>query len=318
MLELLLANHPLDCPVCDKGGECPLQDQAFSHGPGESRYVEPSGTSRSRSRSATSCCSTASAASSATAAPFRRRGRRRQADPLHRRGNETQVTDVPRRAVLVVLLRQHRPDLPGRRAHGPAVPVQARRGTSRRSRPPARRARSAAASSVQSSRDQLLRYQGVDSGRRSTGAGCATAGDSTSRPSSRRASRRRRSCAAVRATETSWGRRGQVVAAAVRRLEPAGDDRAARWGAGPTRAPSPGRGWPTRSGWSTATRNSATVSPPRCSASHGHDRRRANAATVILLGPDLKEELPVLYLRLRDAAEKSGPGSSSSPRRRPG
>lgn len=40
MLELLLANHPLDCPVCDKGGECPLQDQAFSHGPGESRYVE--------------------------------------------------------------------------------------------------------------------------------------------------------------------------------------------------------------------------------------------------------------------------------------
>jgi len=40
MLELLLANHPLDCPVCDKGGECPLQDQAFSHGPGESRYIE--------------------------------------------------------------------------------------------------------------------------------------------------------------------------------------------------------------------------------------------------------------------------------------
>ena len=40
ILELLLANHPLDCPVCDKGGECPLQDQAFSHGPGESRFVE--------------------------------------------------------------------------------------------------------------------------------------------------------------------------------------------------------------------------------------------------------------------------------------
>jgi NADH-quinone oxidoreductase subunit G len=40
VLEFLLANHPLDCPVCDKGGECPLQDQAFSHGPGESRFVE--------------------------------------------------------------------------------------------------------------------------------------------------------------------------------------------------------------------------------------------------------------------------------------
>ncbi len=40
ILEFLLANHPLDCPVCDKGGECPLQDQAMSHGPGDSRFVE--------------------------------------------------------------------------------------------------------------------------------------------------------------------------------------------------------------------------------------------------------------------------------------
>jgi NADH-quinone oxidoreductase subunit G len=40
VLEFLLVNHPLDCPVCDKGGECPLQDQAVSHGPGESRFDE--------------------------------------------------------------------------------------------------------------------------------------------------------------------------------------------------------------------------------------------------------------------------------------
>ncbi len=40
VLEFLLANHPLDCPVCDKGGECPLQDQTLAHGPGESRFVE--------------------------------------------------------------------------------------------------------------------------------------------------------------------------------------------------------------------------------------------------------------------------------------
>jgi NADH-quinone oxidoreductase subunit G len=39
-LELLLINHPLDCPMCDKGGECPLQDQALAHGPGETRFVE--------------------------------------------------------------------------------------------------------------------------------------------------------------------------------------------------------------------------------------------------------------------------------------
>ncbi len=40
VLEFLLVNHPLDCPVCDKGGECPLQDQTFAYGPGESRFVE--------------------------------------------------------------------------------------------------------------------------------------------------------------------------------------------------------------------------------------------------------------------------------------
>ena len=40
VLEFLLANHPLDCPVCDKGGECPLQDQTLAHGPGETRFVE--------------------------------------------------------------------------------------------------------------------------------------------------------------------------------------------------------------------------------------------------------------------------------------
>ncbi|MBQ0848420.1 NADH-quinone oxidoreductase subunit G [Streptomyces sp. BH-SS-21] len=38
VMELLLINHPLDCPVCDKGGECPLQNQAMSHGDSESRF----------------------------------------------------------------------------------------------------------------------------------------------------------------------------------------------------------------------------------------------------------------------------------------
>ena len=40
MLELLLANHPLDCPVCDKGGECELQDMVFRYGAAESRFAE--------------------------------------------------------------------------------------------------------------------------------------------------------------------------------------------------------------------------------------------------------------------------------------
>ncbi|MCY7363783.1 MAG: NADH-quinone oxidoreductase subunit G, partial [Frankiaceae bacterium] len=40
ILEMLLINHPLDCPVCDKGGECPLQNQTMTNGPGDSRFVD--------------------------------------------------------------------------------------------------------------------------------------------------------------------------------------------------------------------------------------------------------------------------------------
>ncbi len=41
VVEFLLVNHPLDCPVCDKGGECPLQDVAMGWGPGRSRVIDP-------------------------------------------------------------------------------------------------------------------------------------------------------------------------------------------------------------------------------------------------------------------------------------
>ena len=72
IMEFLLINHPLDCPVCDKGGECPLQNQAMSNGRGESRFAErrrqahlPQADQHLRRR----CCSTASAACCAPAAP---------------------------------------------------------------------------------------------------------------------------------------------------------------------------------------------------------------------------------------------------------
>jgi len=41
VMEFLLINHPLDCPICDQAGECKLQDNAVAHGPGRSRYTEP-------------------------------------------------------------------------------------------------------------------------------------------------------------------------------------------------------------------------------------------------------------------------------------
>ncbi len=125
IIELLLANHPLDCPVCDKGGECPLQDQAFSHGPGESRYVEekrhfekpiPISDLVLLDRERCILCDRCTRFADEVAG-----------DPLihfTERGNETQVMTFPDEPFSLVLLRQHRADLPGRRAHRVAVPVQ--------------------------------------------------------------------------------------------------------------------------------------------------------------------------------------------------
>ena len=69
VLEFLLVNHPLDCPVCDKGGECPLQDQALSHGPGESRFIEEKRHWAKPIALGPSPSSTGSAVSSAPVAP---------------------------------------------------------------------------------------------------------------------------------------------------------------------------------------------------------------------------------------------------------
>ena len=51
VMEFLLINHPLDCPICDQGGECDLQDQAMAYGVDFSRYREPK---RAKSRTSTS------------------------------------------------------------------------------------------------------------------------------------------------------------------------------------------------------------------------------------------------------------------------
>ena len=68
VVEFLLINHPLDCPVCDKGGECPLQDITFGWGAGISRFVEPKRHFVKPLELLPRSRSTASAASSATAA----------------------------------------------------------------------------------------------------------------------------------------------------------------------------------------------------------------------------------------------------------
>ena len=77
VMELLLVNHPLDCPICDQAGECKLQDYAFEYGMAHARTREPRRAAKKRSSSARPSCSTRSAAScagdaSASAARCRR------------------------------------------------------------------------------------------------------------------------------------------------------------------------------------------------------------------------------------------------------
>ena len=217
MLELLLANHPLDCPVCDKGGECPLQDQAFSHGPGESRYVEEKRhyekpipisdlvfLDRERCILCDRCTRFADEVAGDALIHF-----------IHR-GNQTQVNTFPDEPFCQLLQRQHRADLPGRRAHRQAVPLQGPAVGPRRDREhvhhvlgrlPHRRAVEPRRAACATRASTAIR---------STGAGCATGAGSTSRRSNSDerldgAARARRPTAIV---PTSWNAALDAAAAA--------------------------------------------------------------------------------------------------------
>ena len=124
VLEFLLVNHPLDCPVCDKGGECPLQDQVLAYGPGESRFLEEKRhwakpipiselvlLDRERCIQCGRCVRFAAEIAGEAQIDFlgtrrRHRGERVRGPRLH-----------------VVLQREHRADLPRGCAHGDPLPV---------------------------------------------------------------------------------------------------------------------------------------------------------------------------------------------------
>ena len=125
VMELLLINHPLDCPVCDKGGECPLQNQAMSNGRAETRFDDvkrtfPKPINRSPrevllDRERCVLCARCTRFSKQIAGdPF---------IELLERGALQQVGIAPGEPFDVVLLRQHRADLPGRRADRHRLPV---------------------------------------------------------------------------------------------------------------------------------------------------------------------------------------------------
>ena len=127
MVEFLLVNHPLDCPVCDKGGECPLQDITFGWGLGRSRMIEPKRHFEgSRSRCPRWWPSIASAASSAIAARGFSQEIAEDAQLIFAGGARARTpTSAPTMGIPTsrTVQRQHRRAVPGRGADLAALPV---------------------------------------------------------------------------------------------------------------------------------------------------------------------------------------------------
>jgi NADH-quinone oxidoreductase subunit G len=305
MLELLLANHPLDCPICDKGGECPLQDQAFSHGPGESRYVEAKRNyekpipvsdnvllDRERCILCDRCTRFADEVAGDKLIHFIRRGSETEVNTFpdepfssYFSGNTVQICPVGALTARPYRFKARPWDLAQVESTCTTCSVGCR-------------------ISVHSSRDQLLRFQGVDTGEGSVNWGwmCDRGRfnfESVESPA-------RLSGPLMRTSEglqaISWG---GAMAAAKQLVEEAatigllGGARTTNEGA---------LAWARLADALDVEYRDAQLGDGLPAEVLGLARATiddaANAATVILLGPDIKEELPVLYLRLRDAAEQ--------------
>jgi NADH-quinone oxidoreductase subunit G len=309
ILELLLANHPLDCPVCDKGGECPLQDQAFSHGPGESRYVEEKRhyekpipisdlvlLDRERCILCDRCTRFADEVAGDPLISFTQRGNQTQImtfpdEPFssYFSGNTVQICPVGALTATPYRFKARPWDLEQVESTCTGCSVGCR-------------------IVVQSSRDELVRKLGVDSEAVNWSWLCdrgrfdyeATNADD------------RLTVPLVRGeggvTATSWSVALDAAAQLVREALGAGgpgsiavlggargtNEDAFAWAAladaigTPHRDAQLGDGLPA-----------AVLGLPRATIDEA-----TRASTIVLLAPDLKEELPVLYLRLRHAAEQ--------------
>ena len=310
VLELLLANHPLDCPVCDKGGECPLQDQAFSHGPGESRYVEekrhyekPIAISdivfldRERCILCDLCTRFADEVAGDPLIHFNGRSNNTHIttypdEPFssYFSGNTVQICPVGALTAKPYRFKARPWDLSEQESTCTSCSVGCR-------------------TVVQSSRDELLRVMGVDSDPVNHGWLC---------------DRGRFNFESVKSAErvlqplvrvddvlqpATWNRALVVAADLLKEAVAAGGaQRVAIIG---------GARGTNEDAFAWARLGHEVLGTPNVYAQMGDglpvgllglDRatidQAASASTIVLLGPDLKEELPVLYLRLREAAEK--------------
>lgn len=306
ILELLLANHPLDCPVCDKGGECPLQDQAFSHGPGESRYVEekrhyekPIDISslimldRERCVLCDRCTRFADEVAGDPLIHFVERGNATQVmtypdEPFssHFSGNTAQICPVGALTAKPYRFKARPWDLEQVNSTCTSCSVGCE-------------------ISVHSSRDRVLRYQGIDNDDVNWGWLC---------------DRGRFNFESIhaegRVTEplintadghqsTSWNAAMSITTDLLNGALSAKGPSAIGVIGGARGTNEDAWAWAQLCSTLRVDRHdpqlgdglpSALLGMPRASI-----REMASASTVVLMAPDLKEELPVLYLRLRDA-----------------
>jgi NADH-quinone oxidoreductase subunit G len=311
VLEFLLVNHPLDCPVCDKGGECPLQDQAFSHGPGESRFVEEKRhyekpipisdlvfLDRERCILCDRCTRFAKEVAGDPLIHFTSRGNDTQVltfpdEPFasYFSGNTVQICPVGALTAKPYRFKARPWDLDQRESTCTTCSVGCR-------------------ITVQSSRDEILRYQGVDSDPVNWGWLCDKGrfGFDALRSGHRLVAPMVRQGDDL--VETSWpaalGAAAEAIAAAVR-----------DGGAGSVAVIGGARGTnEAASAWAKLAHD--VIGTPHTDAQLGDGipadallgvsratiDEVCSAKTILLLGPDLKEELPVLFLRVRDAVEK--------------
>ena len=311
ILELLLANHPLDCPVCDKGGECPLQDQAFSHGPGESRYVEEKRhyekpipisdlvfLDRERCILCDRCTRFADEVAGDALIHFIDRGNATQVNTFpdepfssYFSGNTVQICPVGALTAKPYRFKARPWDLEQVESTCTSCSVGCR-------------------ISVHSSRDRILRFQGVDDEAVNWGWLCDRGRFNFESVHSDR----RLADPLIRTAEglatTDWSSALSLTSDLVRSALAAGgaDSIAILGGARGTNEDA--LAWSGLADALGIDRRDARLGDgvgldlldlPRATIADA-----AAASTIVLIAPDLKEELPVLHLRLRDAALRSG------------
>ncbi len=308
VLELLLANHPLDCPVCDKGGECPLQDQAFSHGPGESRFVEekrhyekPIAISdivyldRERCILCDRCTRFADEVAGDALITFTSRGNDTQVltfpdEPFssYFSGNTVQICPVGALTAKPYRFKARPWDLEQTESTCTSCSVGCR-------------------TVVQSSRDELVRYQGVDIDPVNWGWLCDRGRynfESVNSPD------RLTTPLIKNGTElvaTSWSVALENAGRMIRLALVQNPSSVAILG-GARGTNEDAFAWAMLADKLGINQRDAQLgdglSPEVFKLDQATIDQTCAASTIVLLAPDLKEELPVLYLRLRDAAQK--------------